>query len=88
MYYLCIRLQINISVLFCSVLFSPGGGAFAILLWPWGLCISVPQGDPQACGTIVKATTSQEKNIQGQINMIIYLLLANHSQAWCHKIHV
>ena len=26
MYYLCIRLQINISVLFCSVLWGGGGG--------------------------------------------------------------
>ena len=56
MYYLCIRLQINISVLFCSVLFcsvSPGGGAFAILSRPRGLGISIPRGEPRAFDTRV-----------------------------------
>ena len=69
---------------------SPGGGAFAILLRPQGLGISVPQGDPRAFDTSVKATTSREKNVRRQIVMIpvlrIYLLLANHSQARRHKI--
>ena len=69
---------------------SPGGGAFAILLRPQGLGISVPQGDPWAFDTSVKATTSREKNVRRQIVMIpvlrIYLLLANHSQARRHKI--
>ena len=60
----------------------PGGGAFAIL--------SRPRGDPRVFDTSVKTTTSQEKNVRGQINMIsvlrIYLLLANHSRARRHKI--
>ena len=64
---------------------SPGGGAFAILSRLRGLGISVPRGDPKAFDTSVKATTSREKNVRGQINMIsvlrIYLLLANHSRA-------
>ena len=49
---------------------SPGGGAFAILSWPRGLGFSVPRGDPRAFDTSVKATTSWEKNVRGQLNMI------------------
>ena len=49
---------------------SPGGGAFAILSRPRGLDFSVPRGDPRAFDTSVKATTSWEKNVRGQLNMI------------------
>ena len=49
---------------------SPGGGAFAILLRPRELGISVPRGDPQAFDTSVKATTSCEKHVRGQLNTI------------------
>ena len=52
---------------------NPGGGTFAILSRPRALGISVPQGDPQAFDTSVKATTSREENVRGQINMISVL---------------
>ena len=32
---------------------SPGGGAFAVLSWPQGLSVSIPQGDPRAFDTHV-----------------------------------
>ena len=69
---------------------SPGGGTFTILSWPRGLGISVPRGNLRSFDTSVKATTSREKNVRGQINMVsvlrIYLLLANHSRARRHNI--
>ena len=40
---------------------SPGGRAFAILSRPRGLGISVPQDEPRAFDTSVKAKTSREK---------------------------
>ena len=68
---------------------SPGGVGFAVLSLPRGLGISVPRGDPQAFDTSVKATTSWEKHVRGQLNTIsvlrIYLLLANRSRARRHK---
>jgi len=39
---------------------SPGGGAFAILSRPGGLCICVPRGDPRAFDTRVFESAMDE----------------------------
>ena len=46
---------------------SPGGGAIVFLSRPRGLGNSVPRGGPRAFDTRVKATTSREKNVRGQL---------------------
>ena len=46
---------------------SPGGRAIVFLSRLRGLGISVPQGDPRAFDTRVKASTSREKNVRGQM---------------------